>query len=153
MVIRSVSVRLIKMLVRIAKKIDLDAIVEIERLAFLDSAFSKRALSYHIVHNLVLCVEKDNRLVGYMCFSPLTKNKKRRVYSIAVHPAFQGFGVGRVLMEYGEKKSKAKTIILEVDENNSRAISLYENLGFEIFGRYDKYYGSSDALRMRKIIK
>lgn len=61
--------------------------------------------------------------------------------------------VGVALMKSAEKMSKARSIILEVDETNDSARKLYEKIGFEIFGRYDKYYGSTDALRMKKIIK
>ena len=30
---------------------------------------------------------------------------------------------------------------------------MYEKIGFEVFGRYENYYGSTDALRMKKVIK
>ena len=61
--------------------------------------------------------------------------------------------VGVSLMKSAEKMSKARSIILEVDETNSPAQKMYEKIGFEVFGRYEKYYGSTDALRMKKIIK
>lgn len=140
------------MLIRRARKSDVDAILSIERASFEDNTFSRRACSYHIKNNLVLCAELD-RVVGYICFSPLTKNKRRRIYSIAVDITARKSGAGLALMTDGESKSRAREIYLEVDETNTAAIRLYEKLGYTIFGRYEKYYGLTDALRMKKVIK
>ena len=141
------------MLIRRAKKSDVDTLFEIETISFGDISFSKRALTYHIVNNLVLCAELDGKTVGYICFSPLTKNKKRRIYSIAVHPSARGQHIAEKLMLESESKSKAHTIYLEVDENNRPALYLYLKLGYTVFGTYPGYYGDSDALRMKKVIK
>ena len=141
------------MLIRRAKRSDVDALYEIETISFGDISFSKRALTYHVVNNLVLCAELDGKTAGYICFSPLTKNKKRRIYSIAVHPTARGKHVAEHLMLESESKSKAHTIILEVDEHNKAAIGLYMKLGYVVFGLYPDYYGDSDALRMKKVIK
>lgn len=140
-------------MIRKVRPRDLNQIHEIEALAFGDSAFSRRALSYHIANNLIICVESDGHVAGYMCFSPLTKTKKRRIYSIAVHPSHRQKGLARSLMLEGERICKARQIHLEVDETNHAAISLYESLGYVVFGRYKKYYGRTDALRMRKSTK
>lgn len=138
--------------IRKARRSDFNSIHEVETLAFGDSAFSKRAMSYHIANNLVLCAEIDGLVIGYICFSPLTKTRKRRIYSIAVHASYRKHGVAKTLMLEGEVKSRAKTIILEVDETNIPAIRLYEKLGYTVFGRYHLYYGKTDALRMKKSI-
>lgn len=139
------------MTIRKTRLRDLHRIHEIECLAFGNSAFSKRALSYHIANNLVICVDIDGDIAGYLCFSPLTKTKKRRIYSIAVHPSHRKKGIAKSLMLEGERMSRAKQIHLEVDETNHVAIRLYESLGYEVFGRYKKYYGRTDALRMKKL--
>lgn len=141
-----------KSMIRKAVKNDLDAIVSIEETAFADRAFSRRAIAYHIENNLVLCAEVEGQIAGYICLSTLSKNKRRRIYSIAVHPDCRGMGIGLQLMVEAEKKSHAKEIILEVDETNDSAFRLYEKLGYTVFGTYEGYYGSTDALRMKKII-
>jgi len=130
-----------------------DAILEIERASFEDNMFSRRAVSYHIKNNLVLCAEDASQIVGYICLSPLTKNKIRRIYSIAVNPKHREKGIGEVLLKEAENKSKAKEIVLEVDETNSSAVVLYYRLGYVDFGRYVGYYGKTDAIRMKKVIK
>lgn len=139
--------------IRKALNNDVDSILSIEETSFTENAFSRRSVSYHVAHNLVLCAEIDNRVIGYICLSPLTKTKKRRIYSIAVDPKSRKTGAGQALILEAEKKSRAKQIILEVDETNSSAIRLYERLGYIVFGRYYRYYGKTDALRMKKVIK
>jgi ribosomal protein S18 acetylase RimI-like enzyme len=54
-------------------------------------------------------------------------------------------------MDHGEKRAKAKSIILEVDETNKAAISVYRKRGYETFGYYPGYYGKTGALRMKKV--
>lgn len=41
-------------------------------------------------------------------------------------------------------------ILLEVNENNSNAINLYNKLGFNVINVRKKYYGNDDALIMRR---
>lgn len=131
---------------------DVESLLEIERLSFKSSAFSRRSILYHVRNNLVICAESKDKIVGYICLSPLTKRKRRRVYSIAVHPDHRKIGVAESLMVEAERKSKSREIYLEVDETNAGAIRLYTGLGYETFGRYVGYYGSTDALRMKKFI-
>lgn len=138
--------------IRKARRRDLDQIYTIERLCFREAPFSRRAVLYHILNNLVICAEINDFVVGYMCFSPLTKTKKRRIYSIAVNPSQRKKGIARALMAAAEKKTKARHIYLEVDETNVSAIKLYESFGYTVFGRYENYYGETAALRMKKLI-
>ena len=46
---------------------------------------------------------------------------------------------------------KGDTILLEVAENNIKAINLYKKYGFEIISRRKKYYKEFDALIMKKV--
>ena len=78
------------------------------------------------------------------------------VLTLAVHPAWQGRGIGRRLMEGALRELYARRIerlFLEVDEGNAPAIRLYERLGFKTVGRRDAYYeklgGRATALTMR----
>lgn len=141
------------MLLRRARPSDAYFLLRVEELCFDDLAFSFRALAYHVKNNIVVVCEIDEAIAGYYVLSPLTKKKQRRLYSIGVHPDFRGHHIGYLLMMDLEKRSRARTLILEVDETNDAAIRLYKKCGYEVFGRYDKYYGSTDALRMRKLIK
>ena len=61
-----------------------------------------------------------------------------RILSIAVHPDFQGMGIGTGLMRRGIaylKEKGERTIRLEVRPENAAAVHVYEKLGFEAKGR------------------
>ena len=74
------------------------------------------------------------------------------VLTIAVHPAWQGRGVGRMLMDAALRDlyaRRAEALFLEVDGGNAPALALYRRLGFREVGRRDAYYGRAAALTMR----
>lgn len=75
--------------------------------------------------------------------------------NIAVHPAYQGQGHGRALLQsvLAELRHKsAARLMLEVRASNEPAISLYRSTGFLDDGRRKNYYpashGREDALLM-----
>lgn len=62
------------------------------------------------------------------------------IHTFAIHPKFIKFGVGRLLMDFAEKRSiesNAKAIRLDVYENNTPAIKLYEKCGFKYVDTVD----------------
>jgi len=63
--------------------------------------------------------------------------------SIAVNVADRGKGYAKALMEHSHKelaKQGFKKCFLEVRENNTAAISLYKNFGYEKIAERKKYY-------------
>lgn len=63
--------------------------------------------------------------------------------TLAVHPACRGIGLGRALLDACLKslrEARAKTLLLEVDENNAPARNLYASLGAVPVGRRPRYY-------------
>jgi [ribosomal protein S18]-alanine N-acetyltransferase len=78
------------------------------------------------------------------------------ILTIVVDKAQRRNGIGMSLMETVLRslhKLRAKTLFLEVDEQNSGAVNLYKNLGFVQVARRPSYYdtpnGKSSALVMR----
>lgn len=70
------------------------------------------------------------------------------ILSVGVVPEWQRFGVGRMLIEgliRASKRGDAKTLYLDVAEDNAAAIGLYRRLGFAETGRRKKYYKRSDG--------
>ena len=80
------------------------------------------------------------------------------ILSIAIDPAYRGRGLSRnlLLTHLGHLAGKgARTIFLEVEENNAPARRLYERAGFSVVGRRDRYYRQAggeqlNALLMRR---
>ena len=70
------------------------------------------------------------------------------VLTIAVHPAWQGRGLGRLLMDALLRDlyaRRATELFLEVDEGNRPALRLYEGLGFREVGKREAYYAGADG--------
>ncbi|ELR66154.1 Ribosomal-protein-S18p-alanine acetyltransferase [Photobacterium marinum] len=101
--------------------------------------------------NLVL--QAGDQVVGY-CFGQNIVGEAT-LLNIAVDPAFQGKGYGKVLLEGFIDclaQGNAEEIWLEVRASNTRAFQLYEALGFNEINRREDYYptatGREDALIM-----
>ncbi len=91
----------------------------------------------------VVTSPSDNRIVGEIhCYKlgPEVFNHVLSELTIAVHPNFQGKGVGRMLFEaLLEKVKQERKDVLRVEliarESNKKAIQFYQGLGFQIEGR------------------
>lgn len=74
--------------------------------------------------------------------------------NICVHPDMRRHGFARalltILISELQKRGIAQ-LFLEVDEENTGAISLYEKIGFECYSRRRGYYGKTDALLYRYV--
>jgi putative acetyltransferase len=59
-------------------------------------------------------------------------------FGISVHDDYQGRGLGRILASYMidiARERGIKKVALEVVASNTRAINLYESLGYSVEGR------------------
>ncbi|MNJ51237.1 N-acyltransferase YncA [compost metagenome] len=88
-----------------------------------------------------------DELCGYLGFaSPTAMSSHRHVYDIhvAVHPAYQRLGIGRLLMEAMKKlaaEQGVRKLSLRVLSTNPCAIAFYESCGFIPQGRLiEEYY-------------
>lgn len=85
---------------------------------------------------------KGDQLIGIVSVEREARIKLRHralVFRMFVHPAHAGQGVGRQLLQQVISKTKAsrelKYLYLTVLATNTRAISLYESLGFATFSQ------------------
>jgi len=85
---------------------------------------------------LYVVMESEGRLVGHLLLEPLGLSSTRHVsqLTIVVHPGHTGKGYGRALMQYAidwaQDSELVEKIELRVRSTNTRAIALYESLGF-----------------------
>ena len=94
------------------------------------------------VHGLIARTRDDRRQPAGFVLSRHAADEAE-ILTIAVAPAFQRRGVGRLLM--GEVIARAHAdriaaLFLEVDETNPAAIALYRRLGFSPVGERPDYY-------------
>ncbi|MBX2858249.1 MAG: ribosomal protein S18-alanine N-acetyltransferase [Cellvibrionaceae bacterium] len=119
---------------------DIEYVVEVERSAnphpwsernFIDSVQSS--------HICILCDISDEA-VAHSVFSIAAGEAELLILS--VHPMWQRHGIARGILTYmfQELEDYAAEMFLEVRESNDRAISLYENLGFNAVGTRPAYY-------------
>jgi ribosomal-protein-alanine N-acetyltransferase len=71
--------------------------------------------------------------------------------NIIVLKEYQNKGIGNKLLEFVVNNEEYEKIMLEVRENNSNAIHLYEKYGFKEIYRRKKYYGEEDAVIMERM--
>ncbi len=96
----------------------------------------------------------DGKPIGWASYFTRSNSKLIRLYSICIVPEFGGHGYAREYMKIrftGLDKYKAMT--LEVRVSNSKAIRLYEGLGFKVLKRLLGYYpDDEDGIRMIKYL-
>ena len=144
--------------IRPVQPADLDALEALEKRTFETDRLSRRSFRRWISgeHRAFKVATVDGVLAGYILIILHRGTRLARLYSIAVDSQMRGRGLGRKLIEAGEKAARAAGRIdmrLEVRKDNQSAITLYEQLGYHRFGEYEDYYEDhQDAFRYQKRI-
>ncbi len=104
----------------------------------------------------------DGAVAGFIVFrsaSRMASHAHVAELAIAVHPAFQGLGIGRKLVEAACVEAKAqgkRKLSLRVMATNEKAIAFYEKLGFQVQGRLvEEFYAGGryvDDILMYKML-
>jgi ribosomal protein S18 acetylase RimI-like enzyme len=109
----------------------------------LDERFAQKIAALSDADNgRYVVAECEGNVVGHAMLDPLPLSAVRHVVhlTIAVHPGWQGRGVGRALLQHlidWARASRAvEKIELHVRASNVGAQSLYETMGFEEVGRW-----------------
>jgi ribosomal protein S18 acetylase RimI-like enzyme len=140
--------------VRAARKEDLAAAVDLERMCFGTGAFSltKRQLQYLQRRPTAVFVvaEQEGTVVGQgvALVRQHRSGPSGRIYSLAVHPERRGQRIGDSLLRSmvdSLSERGVRRVYLEVDDENASAIRLYERWGFRRVGTLPDYYGPGQA--------
>ena len=132
------------MLVREAHVEDINQLLDIEHYCY-DDPWPREAFEEEIGNGIAgigMVAEDDGIIVGFI--TGLTMAQELQVHNIAVHPDYQGRGIGRQLMEAVDALGRAgdyKRISLEVRQDNDIACKLYMSLGFKAVGARKDFYG------------
>jgi ribosomal-protein-alanine N-acetyltransferase len=143
------------MILRTMRWWDIEPAVEIEHALFEHSPWSAEQFwselalvpdtRWYVVH------DGDGGIDAYAGLFSLPPEGE--VQTIAVAADAQGRGLGRELLAAlidEARRRSCTTLMLEVLHDNLPAISLYESVGFEVFGRRRDYYGpGAHAVLMR----
>ena len=148
-----------QILVRPASTCDLDTLLALEHHVFTHDRLSRRSLRNFLTsrHASLIVAEADGRIGGYALILFRPGSLIARLYSILVAPGIDRRGLGRRLLAAAEDAALARDCILmrlEVDERNTRALSLYRQAGYRQIGRQPGYYeDGGTALRLEKGLK
>jgi ribosomal protein S18 acetylase RimI-like enzyme len=103
--------------------------------------------------------EGDMPLVGVVGFLRQAKDKYRHkasVWGMYVQSEWQGRGIARMLLkrviDHARTQSGLDQILLTVTEGNQGARSLYEGLGFRVYGVEPKAIDPGDGHRLDEIL-
>jgi ribosomal-protein-alanine N-acetyltransferase len=135
---------------------DIDNIMEIEKISFVDPWSIK--MFQEIIFSPTsrgFIMEHDKALVGYAVLYAV--DVEAHIMNFAVNPAKRKQGLGRQLLSQVItflKENDISECYLEVREENRDAQRLYKGFGFEVIGRRKKYYSETgeDALVMQLLI-
>ena len=96
------------------------------------------------------CVDEENRAIGYVCWGPTPCTSGTfDLYWIAVHPDYQGNGVGKLLLKRAEEEarnSNARLMIIETSSMNEYDATrkFYINNGYQQFAIIPDFYRQGD---------
>ena len=88
----------------------------------------------------------EPKIAGYILI--YVHKLSARIYSLAVHPDFQGHGAAKTLLENALEKltcTDISTVKLEFRKSNIRLKKLYESFGFKQKVVLEDYYGDHEA--------
>lgn len=132
-------------LIRRMREEDLPEALAIEKLCFSNpwsrETFLGEIQNRAISSPLVVMSREEKRVAGYVIFWQI--GDEAQINNLAIHPDFQGQGLGELAMRYvlnRLKENGVRFVSLEVRVSNHRALSLYRKLGFSILGVRKEYY-------------
>ena len=101
-----------------------------------------------------ISADGGDTLIGYGGISRLGRTPpfEYEVHTIGVDPAYQGRGVGRLLLDDLLNFAAGAVVHLEVRTDNESALALYRSVGFTQVGLRKRYYrvSGADAYTMRR---
>ena len=124
---------------------DADGVARVEKacmpVPWSRESFWQEAANTDAYYLLGIDIDKDNLIMAYAgCW---VLGNEGHITNVAVDPDYQGQGMGRKFMEKlveAVKPLGVDSMTLEVRPSNTRALALYEKLGFKSVGRRPKYY-------------
>ena len=131
---------------------DLETIKDILQTEF-DEFWTYEILQQELLSNnskYIVAKSLDNIIVGFAGIKIILDTAE--LMNIVTKKSFRANGIGKLMLEYLInmcKKEKIKTLNLEVNSQNTIAISLYKKYNFKEVGLRKKYYNNTyDAILM-----
>jgi len=143
-------------MIRPASLADLDALVGIEQRCFESDRITRRQWRYMLTkaHADILVAEGETGMQGYVLVLYNGATSVARLYSIAIDTRARGTGLGKQLVQAAEQSAREQArayLRLEIRQDNTPSLRMFEGLGYRRFGVLDDYYEDHmQALRFQK---
>jgi ribosomal protein S18 acetylase RimI-like enzyme len=140
---------------RPARLEDLPSLLELEQY-FPTDRLSRRSLRRLIFQAQagLFVYEENGVVIGDIVVLYRRNSTRARLYSLIVHPAYQGRGIATALLSAAERSATQRgcdVLSLEVRADNAAALRLYQKMGYTVIARVENYYDDqSPALRLEK---
>lgn len=138
---------------------DLDELLKLEDRTFDGDRLSRAQYRRHLdsdTAQVLVASATHNHFLGAAVLLFRKRSSAARLYSLATQPEARGQGVGSALLHAAERAARRRdchALRLEVNVENTHAISLYEHLGYVRIGRREHYYeDDADAWRYEKAL-
>jgi len=136
-----------------ARPADAAAIAALHKASFRRGWGEEEVYSLLIDQNVIAHRAMIGRVMAGFILSRLAAGEAE-ILSVAIAPKQRGRGFARPLLDLNLRRLAglgARTVFLEVDENNAPARALYRRAGFADVGRRKSYYQSgANALVLRR---
>ena len=132
------------MLIRNASTEDINQVLDIEELCY-ETPWPQEAFEEEIGNEDIgfgMVAEEDGLVVGFV--TGLRVTSAFHLHNIAVHPDYQGHGIGTALLQAVEaycRRNNFRQILLEVRKDNEVARHIYLEMDFKAVGTRHDYYG------------
>jgi ribosomal-protein-alanine acetyltransferase len=137
----------------------LDRLYEIEGQCFDEEAFTRRQIAYLLTdyNTLALDAKVDSEVAGFIIAQIETDETIQfgHIITLNVAPKYRRKQVANQLLHEIESLLKQRAIMecrLEVREDNSIAIKLYQKRGYQLVGKLERYYGKRHGLYLKKAL-
>jgi len=132
---------------------DLNALRELEKICFPLDAWSLfdliAVLTFPNIVRLKAIV--DGKMAGFVAGDPRPSQGFSWIATIGVLPEYRQQGIGRALLNECENQLSPPSVRLSVRKENTVAIQLYRDEGYQTINVWKKYYkDGSDAVIMEK---
>ena len=101
----------------------------------------------NLISKLLYVITNNERVIGFISLNNF--QDEMEILDIVIDKNYRNQGNGYDLLDYVLNENKKKCF-LEVNENNSNAIKLYEKLGFNVISIRKNYYKGADAYIMER---
>jgi [ribosomal protein S18]-alanine N-acetyltransferase len=137
----------------------IDKLFQIEEQCFDEEAFTKQQISYLLTdyNTIALVANVNNDITGFIIAQMELDNDRLygHIITINVAAVYRRKGIGTRMLAEIETILKQKGIAecqLEVREDNSTALKLYQKKGYQRIGKLENYYGRKHGIHLKKTL-